>query len=1433
MNLKCKFLHLISLIKTGILILFLSFNFGTSGQTNIGGIINTVSSRINDISSWNTSSDNVDSVWVDDVTGFAIGDTVLFHMTVGAIFDPSNGGIMLTSANSGVFAIFKIDSIDVPGKIIRLNSTLPGNMEELRVDREFGQLIKIPTYGKSATVTSQLTCNSFDTISGTGGILVLMVKDKLILNADINVSGKGFPGATPDAGTYTGDCSSTDPVAYGKSYFPYTGAAFSTLKGYGNAYSTNDSTRGRGAMTNGGGGGNGKYSGGGGGANWGNGGAGGAEIAACGGANIGGDGGKNNTPSRKYYNNTSLDGTHRISLGGGGGTSSQSPPSRIATKGGNGGGIVIIICDKLEGSKSIFALGDSITDKSTAGSGGGGGGGAVVIHANSIIGPDIISVKGGNGGSVSTSSPDLGGPGGGGGAGIIWHNGSGTIKGVKTELTRGEAGSNGTGGAISGSVGKDLGDLKMPIRGFIFNKIPDPDTICKGDTPKTINAVIPAGGSGNFTYTWLSSLNNIIWTVAPGVNNTPNYLPPSDTDTSTYYRRFVKDNILPIDDSSDIVKMVVLPVITNNNISVVYDTVCFNLSAGTLNATAISGGNGIYKYYWEKSPDNTFTAIDTVGNSQTYNTPGLTTDSWYRRKVTSSACKNTSNSLKIAVLPDILNNELSPDQEICIELAPETLTGGATALSGGDGVYRIQWQKEFINIPGANSETYSPPILSIAGSHKYRRLVYSGENNTCLSTSDTLTVSVMPVIANNLFNPVSQDTLCSGLNGEILTATSTSGGNGTYSYSWQKNNVNAAGGNVQTDFNPGILTSTSDFRRIVSSGTLGSKQCRDTSNVRGISVLPVITNNIISADISVWCEDDDPNNITGTTKGSTTPLSGGNGWYSYSWQSRLPEGSWANEVENTPDYITPVITSSVFYRRIVNSSLNGTCANTSDSVYFEMHPKIQNNRINDDESVFVCTDLDSTIQASFKYGPDILSGGNGTYTYNWTRDSDIGGTYAELLPGVKTDSVYTTDPVVVSKYYKRFVKSGECESTSLPVKVEPLTLPELTSLTSPAEVCFSQINFPLKISIISELPEYTLIFENGLGLNETRTLNPVLDSINPTILNPLIPPGSADYVYKVLSIKDVKGCFAKDSNLQSFSTPLKVFATPVPVLLQFTDSVCSNTTEISFAPPDPLIKSYWSLTNVNGITTDDSLSNTIILNTVYNSSINHASASLIYKQKAANCYSEPWESDVNLFNNPDPINNIFKVVGDSTSSVGDTVIIFISDNQKFRADEVVSGYPGWSITSGAGELSDMASIETIISKLEQDNPAFLKYSISNGTCTPSVRNLKIIRKDLLVYDGFSPNDDGINDELWAVGLADEEVEFKFQVFSSSGNFVREITRKDTKNPDLLRNELILWDGTTKMGGDGNFVPEGTYYYVLMVKYHGEDFNKKGYIIVKR
>jgi hypothetical protein len=1432
MSLKRKFLSLTIWILAGLPILFFSFDLAVYGQTSISGVINTVSARIDSISAYD--SNNVDSVYVNNATGFNISDTVLIHMTVGAGFFTSGAivGLMAERNNAGKYAIFLVKGIDYSNNFIILNSTLP-NFSRL-LTGESGQIVKIPTY-KSAIIANTLTCNTYDPATGTGGILAFFVEGNLIFNADINVDGKGFPGADPGTAEYTGSCSASDTL-YKEYYFNSTQSKYSALKGYSIAYSTNDLVRGRGPIINGGGGGNGKYAGGGGGGSGGgSGGKGGFESESCGSTDIGGLGGLSTS---LFYKN---DGLASISLGGGGGTSSQNPAlSRIATSGGNGGGIVVIVCDTLIGnldSTNIYARGESVTDSSSAGSGGGGGGGSIILHVNKYkislkTGPKFW-VTGGKGGSVFSSAPEACGPGGGGGPGMIWYNGT-SYGSVARDFSFGENGfyKGLPNGAFSGSVERfPLNNLLMPIRGFLFNYIPDADTICLNDAPKTINAAAPVGGKGLdfYSYNWLQSHNSITWENAAGTRSMQTYLPPDTTKVTMFYKRFATDGF--VSETSNVVKMVVLPLLYNNNVNPADTTVCANLDAGTLwQPKLMAGGNGSsYLYTWEKSLNGTFSDFVKVGTSKTHLTPEFSNPTsntepvWYRRKVVSSACKSTSNSIKINVLPVITNNILSPNQEICTTRTPSRLTGGSPG--GGAGAYSYRWQKKtgasWSNL--VTTDDFQPPSLTLT--QFYRRIVISGLANTCKDTSSVDTISVMPDITSNTLDAIKQNILCYGLKGDTLTASNPLGGNGFFDYYWQKNNVNASGGDIKTDFLPGILTLNTTFRRIVTSGTNPDslQRCWSISNERAISILDKITNDSISVPKTVWCEGKTPDTITGSEPRD------GNGTYSYSWQSKPATGEWGDMDSTNRHLITPVITSSIDYRRIVKSGLNETCKDTSLFISFMMQDSILNNRINNDVAVFVCFDEDSTLWAT---APELLTGGDGAdYAYLWLENLTADGTYNEASQPEKTNPLYRTEAIQTTRYYKRRVISGDCENTSVSVKIEPIPLPEITALkVDPNEICYSKLDSVITASIQSGSPPYIITFSDGQGFTDSRTIKSGTESIKPQISNPELSPGYIDYTYKVIALQDAKGCYAKAGNLDPFSATLKVFTTPMPSLIgDVLVESCSDTLQLSVNPS--IGASSWHLSNIVGISSKNTTNPVINLTADYKRN-DSASVSLAYVEDIANCHSDSIFVNAILYNNPDSIKNIYRVVENIPSIAGDPLVVFISDNQQFKADSVISGSPAWDITSGAGVLTDPTKFGIKITGLVQDDPTFLEYSISNHLCPVNKRTIKIERKELLVYDGFSPNNDGINDDLWAVGLADPDVDFKFQIFSSSGNFITEKVRKDIKEVDFGNNQVLLWDGTTNLGGKGNYIPEGTYYYTLIVKYHGENFSKRGSVVVR-
>ncbi len=267
---------------------------------------------------------------------FGIGDTVLVIQMKGGQVNVSNNtdfGTIINFGNAGLFEFSRISGINTSNNIITLSCPLQNTY-----DNGMFQVVKVRTF-LNATVSNTLSCAPWN--GQTGGVLVMFVVGTLQLNANIDVTGKGFRGAQNTDINTLNKCSFEISGGLYSYFYTINGKDSSGLKGEGVVPIINAYARGRGKWANGGGGGNGINSAGGGGSNGGMGGTGGRESEMCSSpALIGGIGGE------KLYSSTYFSG-QRLFLGGGGGSGTYEEFSYDATKGGNGGGIVIIFANSI------------------------------------------------------------------------------------------------------------------------------------------------------------------------------------------------------------------------------------------------------------------------------------------------------------------------------------------------------------------------------------------------------------------------------------------------------------------------------------------------------------------------------------------------------------------------------------------------------------------------------------------------------------------------------------------------------------------------------------------------------------------------------------------------------------------------------------------------------------------------------------------------------------------------------------------------------------------------------------------------------------------------------------------------------------------------------------------------------------------------------
>jgi gliding motility-associated-like protein len=138
----------------------------------------------------------------------------------------------------------------------------------------------------------------------------------------------------------------------------------------------------------------------------------------------------------------------------------------------------------------------------------------------------------------------------------------------------------------------------------------------------------------------------------------------------------------------------------------------------------------------------------------------------------------------------------------------------------------------------------------------------------------------------------------------------------------------------------------------------------------------------------------------------------------------------------------------------------------------------------------------------------------------------------------------------------------------------------------------------------------------------------------------------------------------------------------------------------------------------------------------------------------------------------------------------------------------------WSDISGGVSFANNSTANTQVTNL-QAGQNVLKWAISNGACPVSYDDVIITVKSFVIPNGFSPNNDGLNDYFEINGL-DEYSNTKLQVFNRWGNLVYE-------SGDYKNN----WGGKNMSGED---LSDDTYFYTLEISSKN---TMKGYLVLKR
>lgn len=476
-----------------------------------------------------------------------------------------------------------------------------------------------------------------------------------------------------------------------------------------------------------------------------------------------------------------------------------------------------------------------------------------------------------------------------------------------------------------------VADTSRAVQIFVYpavtnNTVTGTDTICFDLLANPLTGTNPTGGNGTYQYQWQYSNDQSSWTNGPA---SATYA-PGKLQQSRWFRR-VATSTAYCSHTSNSVKVTVLPSITGNGFPVADTVICENQKPANLLPGPPAGGDGTYGYLWQQRTGGAWTSIS-ASNTPGYSPAALLETTLYRRIVYSgngNACKDTSTTKTITVLPHLSNNLLtSARTRYCSGEIPLPISGAVPA--GGDGAYIYNWQQKsgsaWTAVAGGSGKDYSPTTPALADA-LYRRILFSGDYNTCSDTSLTFTLVVVPTIDNTL--GLSGQVRCEGIAPEMLNAQPAAGGLGGFTYTWIRKTETetqwtiASGQSGQTTYAPPPLESTTSFARVAVSDV-----CADTSEAVTINVYPAISQNLIpGGTIQYTCFN------TGKSLSGTQPA-GGNGSYAYLWQKTVAPGSWVVAENGTGmSYPGSVLTDSCFFRRIVYSSPSSKeCADTSVAV---------------------------------------------------------------------------------------------------------------------------------------------------------------------------------------------------------------------------------------------------------------------------------------------------------------------------------------------------------------------------------------------------------------------------------------------------------------------------------------------------------------------
>jgi len=738
-------------------------------------------------------------------------------------------------------------------------------------------------------------------------------------------------------------------------------------------------------------------------------------------------------------------------------------------------------------------------------------------------------------------------------------------------------------------------------------------------------------------------------------------------------------------------------------------------------------------------------------------------------------------------------------------------------------------------------------------------------NGTSDSFLASFTVATGGPITNNVITVPAITSFCANGDPAVITASTPSGGSGTYTYQWQSSPDNLTftdiPGATSITYDPPVINATTYYRRVVSSSCAQPVN----SNVISITVQPALAGNTLTAPaITTFCATGDPAIITGGV------ATGGDGTYVYQWQNSTDGTTFTDITGATSvNFDPPVLNATTYYRRTVTS---GACTTPllSNVITIYVSPIVANNAITAPAVTSFCSNGDPG--AIIGSTP---TGGNNTYVYQWQSSAD-NTTFNNIAGATAKD--YDPPVLNTTTYYRRTVISGACVTplisnvVIITVTISPATpVPTQSvvpicagnsatlSVSSPQQgVIYDWYDSPAKTNHLFTGVSYVTPSLNAgqtyyiEATNGTCT-SPAMASVQVTVGNPPTAPSvgnpgivcsgsvatlsvsnpqagltynwynsatggssifmGANFVTPALSANAVYYVEAANNGscVSATRTPVSVTVNAAPQVTTQGASVCpgtSATVTASSTDQNATIIWYASATGGNPLSTG----NTFLTPAVNSTTTYYAEAT----DNVSNC-STAARVPVQV--------QVIQALPAPTVSVGATTTSSVA----FQWD-AVNGATGYQVSVDNGQtFTDPSSgsnglTHTVSGLQAQQSVTIVVRAVGSSSCALSNNSTAVtgiaaspLGDQIFVPNAFTPNGDGRNDIVYVHSTNIRSL--KFYVYDQWGELLY-----------TSLNQANGWDGTYK----GTKEPVGVYvYYLEATMNDGLLVNKKGTITLLR